>query len=99
MVRQLRFKGPLHAPGAPAGELHARLKALQKELAEVPQGDMDAKQLHPYCQELIKPSVLRHKDKGVQAAAACILADILRLYAPNAPFSATEIRVRLRSLT
>jgi sister-chromatid-cohesion protein PDS5 len=32
--------------------------------------------------------------RGVKAYAACCLADLLRLYAPDAPFSQDELRVR-----
>jgi sister chromatid cohesion protein PDS5 len=42
--------------------------------------------------ELINTSILLHKDRGVKAYAACCLADLLRLYAPDAPYTHTELR-------
>lgn len=93
-MRQLQFRGPLNKTGISAAELHERLREFQKELSETAQGDLDTSQLDTYCQELIKPTFLRHKHKGIQAIVACILADMLRLYAPNAPFSSLEIKVR-----
>ena len=93
-MRQLQFHGPLNKTGISAAELHERLREFQKELSETAQGDLDTSQLDAYCQELIKPTFLRHKHKGIQAIVACILADMLRLYAPNAPFSSLEIKVR-----
>ena len=93
-MRQLQFRGPLNKTGISAAELHERLREFQKELSETAQGDLDTSQLDAYCQELIKPTFLRHKHKGIQAIVACILADMLRLYAPNAPFSSLEIKVR-----
>ncbi|KAK0446041.1 armadillo-type protein [Desarmillaria tabescens] len=41
--------------------------------------------------ELILNSILHHKDKGVKAYAACCLADILGLYAPEAPYTVAEL--------
>lgn len=97
-MHKLRFKEPLQANGLSASELRGRLQTLHKELTEIGQGNLDTSQLDPYCQELIKPSFIRHKDKGVQAMVACNLADILRLYAPNAPFSQSEIKILFRFL-
>ena len=92
-MHRLRFKENLQANGISASALRDRLQRLHEELKEIGQGDLDTSQLDPYCQELIKPSFIRHKDKGVQALVACNLADILRLYAPNAPFSQAEIKI------
>ena len=78
-MRQLQFHGPLNKTGISAAELHERLREFQKELSETAQGDLDTSQLDTYCQELIKPTFLRHKHKGIQAIVACILADMLRL--------------------
>ena len=78
-MHRLRFNQPLHANGMSASELRNRLQTFHEELKEIGQGDLDTSQLDPYCQELIKPSFIRHKDKGVQALVACNLADILRL--------------------
>lgn len=97
-MHKLRFKEPLQANGISASELRGRLQTLHKELTEIGQGNLDTSQLDPYSQELIKPSFIRHKDKSVQAMVACNLADILRLYAPNAPFSQSEIKILFRFL-
>lgn len=47
--------------------------------------------------ELISTSVFLHKDKGVKAYAACCIADLLSIYAPDAPYTAPELRVRPHS--
>lgn len=54
---------------------------------------VDTKSLSPVRKELIQTSLLLHKDKGVKAFVACCLADLLRLYAPDAPYTAHELRV------
>jgi sister-chromatid-cohesion protein PDS5 len=47
--------------------------------------------------ELISTTVFLHKDKGVKAYAACCIADLLSIYAPDAPYTAAELRVRSHS--
>ncbi|WFD20626.1 Sister chromatid cohesion protein pds5 [Malassezia caprae] len=98
MPQRLRFEGPLYVAGTPPNEVRARLTVLHKELAGLDQGTIDTSELDAYCRELIRPALLRHKDRGVQSMTACILADVLRLYAPNAPFSPSEIKSLFRFL-
>ncbi len=43
--------------------------------------------------ELVSPNLLAHKDKGVKAWTACCLVDILRLCAPNAPYTGQQLKV------
>ena len=46
-----------------------------------------------------------HKDKGVKAYTACCIAELLNIYAPDAPYTAGELKVsatydvRLHTLT
>ena len=69
-----------------------KLKKLHADLAELEQDDADRKALEPACKELTSSSILLHKDKGVKAYAACCIADLLRLFAPDAPLTAAELR-------
>lgn len=69
-----------------------KLKALHTELAEMDQELVEVATLNSVRKELISTSIMLHKDRGVKAYAACCLADILRLYAPDAPFTHTELR-------
>ena len=43
--------------------------------------------------ELASPNLLAHKDKGIRAWTACCLVDILRLCAPDAPYTAMQLKV------
>ena len=43
--------------------------------------------------ELASPSLLGHKDKGVRAWTAVCLVEILRLCAPDAPYTGTQLKV------
>ncbi|KAI0689173.1 armadillo-type protein [Cytidiella melzeri] len=72
--------------------LQKKLKALHSELAEMDQETVEADSLGSVLKELISTSILLHKDRGVKAYAACCLADLLRLYAPDAPYTQDELR-------
>lgn len=52
--------------------------------------------LDQVAKDLIAHSLLLHKEKGVKAYLACCLADVLRLYAPEAPYTEAEIKVSSR---
>ncbi|KAI3626699.1 PDS5 [Malassezia furfur] len=88
--RALRFRGRLSAKDAPDVVLE-RVQALRRELAATEQDTLDTKHLDPYCDALKKSEFLQHPRAAVRASVACCLSDMLRLYAPNAPFSEAEI--------
>ncbi|KAH6625811.1 armadillo-type protein [Boeremia exigua] len=48
--------------------------------------------LRPVATELVSPGLLQHKDAGVRAWACCCLVDMLRLFAPDAPFPAKTLK-------
>jgi sister-chromatid-cohesion protein PDS5 len=49
--------------------------------------------------DLIAPSMILHKDKGVRAYVACCIAELLNVYAPDAPYTAAELKVRRDGFT
>lgn len=51
------------------------------------------KELDQIRKEIFQPTIMLNKDRVVRASLACCLADLLRLYAPNAPFVAGELKV------
>ena len=44
---------------------------------------------------LVDPALLRHKSAEIQLLTACALAEILRIYAPECPYSDRELKVWL----
>jgi sister-chromatid-cohesion protein PDS5 len=66
---------------------------LHEELKRLDQDCVDVASLNTVKTELVMPSLVQHKDKGVKSLVACCLADILRLYAPDAPYNDEELRV------
>ncbi|KAF9818035.1 hypothetical protein IEO21_02996 [Rhodonia placenta] len=90
--RKLKFHDKLVGKGLSTDALLKKLKALHTELADMDQEHVDVASLSAVRKELINTSVLLHKDKGVKAYAACCIADLLRLYAPDAPYTQSELR-------
>jgi sister-chromatid-cohesion protein PDS5 len=77
-------------------ELLRRLKDLRDELETIEQEECDKASFTHTAQELCSPNLLAHKDPGVRALSCCCVADILRLCAPDAPFTETQLKVGLR---
>ncbi|KAG4301494.1 hypothetical protein PCK1_002420 [Pneumocystis canis] len=90
----LRFKETLLQKGTArlsVGEILKRLRILQAELAEHDQEQVERTSLNTVINELANDTLLNHKDKGVRAYTACCLADILRLCAPDAPYTPSQL--------
>lgn len=96
---QLQFSQALSWPAGraiPTAELLKRLQALATELKDADQEIISNESLIKPAGELAHSNILRHKDNGVRSWAAHCLVDILRLAAPDAPFSAQQLKVNVR---
>ncbi|EPQ30988.1 uncharacterized protein PFL1_01177 [Pseudozyma flocculosa PF-1] len=89
---KLSNRGKLYQKGGSTDTLLKRLKAVRAELSEMDQDYCDVRSLDEVRKELVSTALMLHKDKAVKAYVACCLADMLRLYAPNAPYTQTELR-------
>ena len=78
-----------------AGELIRRLERLGLELQDMDQDETDKSSLANVAKDLVTPNLLGHKDKGVRAWTARCLVDVLKICAPDAPFTGTQLRVIL----
>lgn len=90
--QKLKFKDKLLGKGLNADALLKKLQDLHQNLAQLDQETVDQASLHSVRKELVNTSLLLHKDQGVKAYVACCLADILKLYAPDAPYTQNELR-------
>ncbi|GMK53875.1 hypothetical protein CspeluHIS016_0104610 [Cutaneotrichosporon spelunceum] len=92
--QKLRFNEKLVQTGKGGGAdaLLRRLKTLFQELVKLDQEQVDIKSLGSVRVQLVQRVIVFHKDRGVKAFAACCLAELLRLYAPDAPYTADELR-------
>lgn len=95
-VRPLKFKQPLVGrPGKQisVGELMSRLETLLNELRTIDQEEAHRESLEPVATELANTGLLHHKDAGVRAWTCCCLVDMLKLFAPDAPYPAQKLKV------
>ncbi|GAA5968515.1 hypothetical protein JCM11641_007665 [Rhodosporidiobolus odoratus] len=87
-----RLPAPPSLRGQSTSELSKRLKTLHNHLQDFDQDLVDTDSLTSAARDLIHPSLLLHKDKGVKAYVGACLVDILRLYAPDAPYTSAELK-------
>lgn len=77
----------------PPGTLLTRLDKLSKELVDMDQDTVNTASLTDVAQALGSRNLIAHKDAGVKAKTASCLVEILRLCAPDAPFTEEQIQV------
>ncbi|KAF2144245.1 uncharacterized protein K452DRAFT_246530 [Aplosporella prunicola CBS 121167] len=91
----LRFNKSLASrPGKPipVADLLRRLQDLSRELRDLDQEDAERSSLMPVAKELAAQNLLSHKDRGVRAWTACCIVDMFRLCAPDAPYTAAQLK-------
>ena len=94
----LQFDEPLSwRAGKPIAiaDLLRRLQRLSKELQPLEQDEGIKDSFLTVAKDLANPNLLAHKDNGIKAWTACCLVDILRLCAPDAPYTERQLKVRL----
>ncbi|KAL4780155.1 armadillo-type protein [Aspergillus varians] len=95
-LRHLKFNEPLSwrvgRSAIPIADLLQRLQTLAQELRKFDQEEVEKESLRKVSQELATAQLLGHKDKGVRAWATCCIVDVLRLCAPDAPFTANQLK-------
>lgn len=96
-LQRLKFNEPITwrvgRAAIPIADLLQRLQNLAQELRKFEQEEVDAGSLTKVSQELAAPQLLAHKDKGVRAWVGCCIVDVLRLCAPDAPFTGNQLKV------
>lgn len=73
-------------------DYHIFSQNLAHELSSADQTDGEPK-YHDVAQSLVNPFILKHRDKDVKVHAACCMADILRIFAPEAPYNEEQLKV------
>ena len=94
----LQFNEPLSWRAGrtiPIADLLRRLQSLSKEMRDMEQEEEDRDSFTGVAKELASHNLLAHKDKGVKAWTACCLVDILRLCAPDAPYTGQQLKAGL----
>ena len=67
-------------------QLLPKLKEIHSELSKIEQEEADLASLSELVKETNLKFLLQHKDNGVKSYLCCIIADLLRLYAPEPPY-------------
>lgn len=97
-LRRLKFDQPLSwrvgRSAIPIADLLQRLQTLAQELRKLEQEEVDTESLAKVAQELASGHLLAHKDRGVRAWATHCIVDVLRLCAPDAPFTGNQLKAR-----
>jgi sister-chromatid-cohesion protein PDS5 len=77
-------------------ELIKRLTSLSNQLSETTQENAAVRgQLEKaIAAQLVDRALIQHKDKGVRSYVAVCIVEALRICAPDAPFSASQLKVR-----
>jgi sister-chromatid-cohesion protein PDS5 len=71
------------------------LQKLSEVLEQHDQDHDETSSLDEIAAALIQASILKHQKEEVRLLAALCLADIIRIYAPEAPYDATQLEVRV----
>lgn len=96
LISGLAFNEPLSwraGKAIPIADLLRRLQALFKEMRGMEQEENERDSFTKVAKELANSNLLAHKDKGVKAWTACCLVEILRLCAPDAPYTGQQLKV------
>lgn len=90
---QQRLSLPHSLKGSTAShaELVKRLTGVHEQLQDFEQDHVDTSSLDAAARQLVDPTLLLHKDKTVKALVAACLVDVLRLYAPEAPYTPAQL--------
>ncbi|KAI5966449.1 PDS5 [Candida pseudojiufengensis] len=72
-------------------ELLKRVSQLHEELSVLQDENLELHSLDKITKDLINSKLLNNSSIGVQAFVCCCISDILRIYAPNAPYSEEEL--------
>jgi len=77
-------------------DLIKRLTDLSNQLIDASQDNaaIKAQLERSIAPQLVDKNLLQHKDKGVKSYVAISIVEILRICAPDAPFNASQLKVR-----
>lgn len=62
-------------------------------MSPIDQDHVDRTELVGLADQLAATGLIKHKDRAVRVLVACCIANILRLFAPDAPYSVEQFEV------
>lgn len=75
------------------GQLHESLSKLDQDIHTAPRG------LHETAVRLVTPKYLENSDREVRILATCCVTDVLRIYAPEAPYKDEDMIRAFEAIT
>ena len=93
--RRQGLKLPTHVRSANISKVVEQLKELHEALCRIEQDELPQMQdeLGPVARRLVDSELINSTDKTIRLLVSCCLANILRLFAPEAPYTGTELGV------
>lgn len=93
--RRVALKLPTRVRNANISKVVEQLKDLHESLCTVEQDEFPQMQeeLLPVAKRLVDSELINSSDKAIRLLVACCLANILCLFAPEAPYTAVELKV------
>lgn len=82
---------PTHDNPLTTSEILKRLRDLLGELTSLSQDTIDRDSVLPVARSLVNNNLLHHKDKGIRSYTLCCIVELLRLCAPDAPFTLSQL--------
>lgn len=91
-----KFKVPSSVRSNNISSIVEELKTLHDSLSKVEQDEFESirGELDPVAIRLVSSELVNNADKTVKLLNSCCIANILRLYAPDAPYSPEQLSVR-----
>lgn len=92
-----RFKVPskVHNSNNNVSSVVEELKKLHEELCNVQQDafELFREDLKVVAARLVEAELLKNNDRTIKLLNACCLSNVLRLFAPDAPYSPSQLKV------
>lgn len=92
-----RFRLPAKVRTSNISKVVEELKELHDSLCKIEQDEFESLRvdLDPVARRLVESELINNGDKSVRLLVSCCLSNILRLYAPDAPYPPDQLKVTL----
>ena len=82
----------------PTKEVLLRLQKLLEALEALDQDKVDLKSVANIKDDLANKKLIKNNNLGIQVYTCCCIAEILRLFAPDAPYTASELSMIFKTI-
>ncbi|CAM9824939.1 unnamed protein product, partial [Ectocarpus sp. 8 AP-2014] len=93
--RRSSFQDRLSSSDGGAGSKVATMRGVFEKLLEVSQDEEIPDGLAETAEDLVSASVMNHPDSDYRLLVACCLVEVLRIFAPDAPYTDDQVLATL----